>query len=119
VRHSRNGIREGGLEPGSCGIGSPAPGDPVTIYATGVGPVSFAQGYAVTQFPVNVFIEGFYCDGISATMGTVQGFPGSVYGISVHVPNFSAGVTLPVLAGVMMQIDGVSSQLGIAISVSP
>jgi uncharacterized protein (TIGR03437 family) len=60
-----------------------APGDPITIFATGVGPVSFTavstQNYAVTQFPVNVFIDEFYANGVAAVMGPVQGFPGSVY----------------------------------------
>ncbi len=63
-----------------------APGDPITIFATGVGPVSFTaisgQSYAVTQFPVNVLIDGFYSNGVAAVMGPVNGFPGSVYQIT-------------------------------------
>jgi len=104
-----------------------APGDPITIFATGVGPVSFTQGYAVTQFPVNVFIDEFYANGVAAVMGPVEGFPGSVYQITVYVPNPAtlaannpdlANFKFPPLVGVVMQIDGVSSQNGLAISIS-
>jgi hypothetical protein len=35
-----------------------APGDQITIFATGVGPVPVTQGNAVTQFSVTVWIEG-------------------------------------------------------------
>jgi uncharacterized protein (TIGR03437 family) len=104
-----------------------APGDPITIYATGVGPVSFTQGYAVTGYPVNVTVDGFYANGVAAVMGPVQGFPGSVYQITVYVPNPATLVAnnpnlkdfvFPPLVGVVMQIDGFSSQAGIAISIS-
>ena len=95
-----------------------APGDMITIMATGVGPVSFTEGYAVTEFPVNVFINGVYCDGVAATMGAVNGLPGSVFRITVYVPNL-AGFTFPPLSGVVMQINGASSQIGIAISIAP
>jgi len=103
-----------------------APGDPITIYATGVGPVSFTDGYAVTQFPVNVFIDGFYANGVAARMGPVSGFSGSVYQITVYVPNPASlaannpdlkNFEFPPLAAVTMQIDGVTSQNGIAISI--
>jgi uncharacterized protein (TIGR03437 family) len=93
-----------------------APGDKITIMATAVGPVSFTQGYAVTQFPVNVFIDGVYCDGVAATMGPVSGLPGAVFAITVYLPN--PGFKLPPLVSVVMQIDGVSSQPGIAISIA-
>jgi uncharacterized protein (TIGR03437 family) len=56
-----------------------APGDTITIYATGVGPVSFRDGYAVTQYPANVFIDGYYCDGVAAFWGPVAGLAGNVY----------------------------------------
>lgn len=104
-----------------------APGDPITIYATGVGPVSFTQGYAMTQFPVNVFVEGFYAYGVAAVMGPVNGFPGSVYQITVYVPNPAVltasnpdlkNFKFPPLVGVTMQIDGATSQNGLAISIS-
>lgn len=93
-----------------------APGDRITIYATGVGPVSFTQGYAVTEFPVNVFMEYAYCAGVGAMMGPISGFPGNVYRITVYVPN--PPVAFPPLVGVVMQIDGLSSQQGIAISIA-
>ena len=104
-----------------------SPGDPITIFATGVGPVSFTQGYAVTQYLVNVFIDGFFCNGIAAVMRPVQGLPGNVYQISVFVPNPAVlaqndpdlkNFKFPPLVGITMQIDGVYSQNGIAISIA-
>jgi len=104
-----------------------APGDPITIFATGVGPVTFTQGYAVTQFPVNVLIDGFYSNGVAAVMGPVQGFPGSVYQITVYIPNPAtlaannpdlANFRFPAVVDVVMQIDGASSQNGVTISIS-
>jgi len=74
-----------------------------------------------------VFIDEFYANGVAAAMEPVQGFPGSVYQITVYVPNPAtlvannpdlANFTLPPLAGVVMQIDGASSQNGLAISIS-
>jgi uncharacterized protein (TIGR03437 family) len=102
-----------------------APGDRVTIMATGVGPVSFTDGYAVTEFPANVFIDGVYCNGVAAMMGPVSGFPGNVYRITVYVPNpavlfatSNPGFVFPPLVSVLMQIDGVRSQAGITTSIA-
>jgi uncharacterized protein (TIGR03437 family) len=102
-----------------------APGDRITIYATGVGPVSFTQCCAVTEYPVNVYIDTVYCDGVEAVMGPVNGFPGSVYRITVYVPNPAVlfattdpGFAFPPLDGVVMQINGVSSQIGVSISIA-
>ena len=104
-----------------------ATGDQITIFATGVGPVSFTQGYAVTQYPVNVFLDGFYCNGVAAIMGLVSGLPGSVYQITVKVPLIADLVannpdlknfTFPALCPITMQINSVASQNGIAISIS-
>jgi uncharacterized protein (TIGR03437 family) len=103
-----------------------APGDRITIYATGVGPVSFTGGYAVTAFPANVYLDGFFCDGVAAIMGPVAGLPGSVYQITVYVPNPAVllasnpnlqNFTFPPLVGVIMQIAGESSQDGLSISI--
>jgi uncharacterized protein (TIGR03437 family) len=103
-----------------------APGDRITIYATGVGPVSFNNGYAVTQYPVAVFIDGFYCNGVAAIMGPVAGFPGDVYQLTVYVPipgNFAPNdpalqnFTFPAQDPVILQIDGVRSQTALAISI--
>jgi uncharacterized protein (TIGR03437 family) len=104
-----------------------ATGDQITIFATGVGPVSFTQGYAVTQYPVNVFLDGFYCNGVAAVMGPVSGLPGSVYQITVKVPLIADLVannpdlknfTFPALCPITVQINSVASQNGIAISIS-
>jgi uncharacterized protein (TIGR03437 family) len=100
----------------NTGANPAAPGDMITIMATGVGPVSFTDGYAVTEFPVNVFIDGVYCAGVAATIGAVSGLPGNVFRITVYVPN--PGFIFPPLVGVVMQIDGLSSQVGIALSIA-
>ena len=101
-----------------------APGDKITIFATGVGPLSFTQCCAVAAYPVNVFIDGVYCDGVAAIVGQVNGLPGSVYQITVYVPNpavlfaNSSQFVFPPLDSVVMQINGVSSQPGITISIA-
>jgi uncharacterized protein (TIGR03437 family) len=102
-----------------------APGDPITIFATGVGPLSFTQCCAVVQYPVNIFIDGVYCDGVLAITGPVNGLPGSVYQITVYVPNPAVDFpnakppfVFPAQDGVVMQVNGVSSQPGIAISIA-
>jgi uncharacterized protein (TIGR03437 family) len=61
-------------------------GSKITIYATGVGPMSFSGGLAVTGVPVEVLIDGFLAPGIAAVLGPVPGLPGEVYQISVKVP---------------------------------
>jgi hypothetical protein len=57
----------------------------------------------------------------------VQGFPGSVYQITVYIPSPATLVmnnpdlkdfAFPPQVGVVMQIDGASSQDGIALSIS-
>jgi len=64
-----------------------APGSAITIFATGVGQISFVGPYAVTALPPNVFIDGFYADGIAAVAGPVPGIPGNVYQLSIYVPD--------------------------------
>jgi uncharacterized protein (TIGR03437 family) len=99
------------------------PGDKITIFANGVGPVSFTNGYAVTASPVNVFVDGFYADGVAAVMGPAAGFPGSVYQITVYVPNFAAinpdlkNSTFPTVLGLVLQVAGGTSQIGLSISI--
>ncbi len=61
-------------------------GSKITIYATGVGPMTFSGGFAVTGTPVEVLIDGFLAPGIAAVLGPVPGLPGQVYQISVKVP---------------------------------
>lgn len=91
-------------------------GDRITIFATGVGPVSFSGGYAVTANPVNVFISDTYCNGVSATMEPVAGFPGSVYQITVLVPNGSTSSPDP--QALVMQVAGQNSQNGLAVYIA-
>jgi uncharacterized protein (TIGR03437 family) len=102
-----------------------APGDQITIFATGVGPLSFTQCCAVAEYPVNVYIDGVYCDGVAAILGQVNGLPGSVYQIMVYVPNpavlfanSNPPFVFPPLDGVVMQVNGAYSQPGIAISIA-
>ncbi len=104
------------------------PGDPITVFATGVGPVSFTGGYAASQYPVNIFVDDFFCYGVAAVMGPVSGFPGSVYQITVYAPNPATLVAnnpdlknfqFPPTVGIVMQVNGISSQIGVALSLSP
>ena len=103
------------------------PGDKITIFATGVGPLSFTGGYAVTQYPVSVFVNGFYCNGVAAAMGPVAGFPGDVYQLTVMIPS-PAELTannpdlknfrFAALVGLTLRINGAPSQNGVAISIA-
>jgi uncharacterized protein (TIGR03437 family) len=104
-----------------------ATGDKITIYATGVGPVSFVGPYAVTQYAPNVSIDGFYCDGFAAFLGPVPGFPGNVFQLTVYVPNPAAlnvgnpnfdNFKLPPVDQVILTMNGVSSQYFIAIYIA-
>jgi uncharacterized protein (TIGR03437 family) len=103
------------------------PGDKITIFATGVGPVSFDQGYAVTANPVGAFVEGFYCLGVAAVQGPVDGLPGDVYQLTVYVPTYAQLVAanpdlktfkFPPQVGMVLKIAGESSQNGLAISIA-
>lgn len=93
-------------------------GTRITIYATGAGPLSIANGYAVTASPVSVFIDGVYCDGVAATVGAVSGFPGQLYQLTVIVPSFD-NFLFPPLVGIVLEIAGSSSQNGLALSIAP
>jgi uncharacterized protein (TIGR03437 family) len=103
-----------------------APGDRITIYITGVGPVSFTDGYAVTASAGSVFVDGFYCNGVAAVMGPVAGFPGNVYQMTVYIPTIASLVgnnpdlknfVFPSLDSLVFRIAGGSSQTGVAISI--
>ena len=70
-----------------------ATGSAVTLFAAGAGQYTLSNGYAVTaQTPV-VFIDGFYCNGIAAIVGPVNGLPGNVYQLSVFVPDLATLVS--------------------------
>lgn len=108
--------------------GNPAnEGDPITICATGVGGMTFDQGYAVTDTPVDVFIDGFYANGIAAVLGPVAGLPGQVYQISVYVPrprDYASGnpnlqnFIMPPQVALVLRLAGVYSQAGLALYVA-
>jgi uncharacterized protein (TIGR03437 family) len=108
--------------------GNPAmEGDPITIFATGVGSMTFDRGYAVTGAVVDVRVDGFSAAGIAAILGPVDGLPGDVYQISVFVPHpadFAVynpnliGFIMPPQVAVTLRINGATSQAGIALSVT-
>ena len=108
--------------------GNPAnEGAPITICATGVGPVTFDGGLAVTASPVSVYIDGFYANGIAATLGPRAGLPGNVYQISVYVPKPAddaasnpnlQNFVMPPSVAVTLEVNGAKSQAGLALSVS-
>jgi uncharacterized protein (TIGR03437 family) len=101
-----------------------APGKPITIFATGVGPINDVGGFAVTQQPVAVFVDGFYAHGIAAVLKHVPQLPGDVYEIKVYVPDPAKLVannpdlknfTFPPEVPVTLFIGGARSQDGLAI----
>jgi uncharacterized protein (TIGR03437 family) len=108
--------------------GNPAAeGDEITIYVTGMGPMTFDHGYAVTDTPVVVAVDGFYANGIAAVLGPVDGLPGEVYQISVYVPRPSdfagqnpnlKGFIMPPMVGVQISVGGATTQPGISMAVA-
>jgi uncharacterized protein (TIGR03437 family) len=110
------------------GTDNPAkPGDKITVYATGIGPVTFDDGFAVTATPVSLFVAGFYCRGVAAVMRGVTGFPGDVYQLTVYLPSYDDIVAInqdlknykyPPQVGVILRIAGGQSQDGLALSVA-
>jgi len=108
-------------------------GSKITIYATGVGPMTFVGPYAATSSPVEVVVDGFLAPGIAAVFGPVAGLPGNVYQISVYVPQPSIygaingsfkNVYLPSESAVTLVMNPIPaagsamSQAGLGISVS-
>ncbi len=64
-----------------------AMGSAITIFVAGAGQYSESNGYAVAALMPSVYIDGFYCNGIAAVAGPVMGLPGTVYQLSVFVPD--------------------------------
>jgi uncharacterized protein (TIGR03437 family) len=93
-----------------------APGTRITVFATGVGPISFDHGYAVAAFPQDLFIEGVYCDGVDAFLGPVAGLTGDVYRLTVYVPLASFG--FPASSKLVLEMNGARSQSGLTISIA-
>jgi uncharacterized protein (TIGR03437 family) len=98
-------------------------GDAVTIFATGVGPISFDGPYAVAAFTPQVYFQGFYAKGVAAFSGPVAGLPGNVYQLKIIIPDpVEANSDLknfkyPPLISVVLKSNGVASQNGLAISI--
>jgi uncharacterized protein (TIGR03437 family) len=86
-----SGVRQGYILNSDGTLNSPtnpaATGSAITIFIAGEGQYTLTDGYAVTPQPPAVFIDGFYCNGIAAKVGPVDGFPGNVYQLSVFVPD--------------------------------
>ena len=81
-------------------------GSTVTICATGVG-----------ASPPDVYIDGVEANTMATVTGPFGTLPGNVYQISVQVPapsNFS----LPQQVAVSVEVNGIRSQAGLALSVS-
>ena len=103
-----------------------AEGDEITVFATGVGSMTFDHGYAVTDAPVYVLVDGFLAPGIAAVLGPAAGLPGNVYQISVYVPRPAdlaasnpslQGFVMPPMVAVTLKVNGVYSQAGLALHV--
>ncbi len=69
---------------------NPAPtGSAITIFAAGQGQYSLTNGYVVTSQTPVVLVDGFYCNGVAATIGPVDGRSGSVYQLTVLIPDLA------------------------------
>lgn len=102
-------------------------GDEITVYATGVGAMTFTQGYAVTNASVDVLVDGFLAPGIAAVLNPAAGLPGNVYQISVYVPRPSdyassnpnlQGFVMPPQVALTLRINGAYSQAGLLLNVT-
>jgi uncharacterized protein (TIGR03437 family) len=102
-------------------------GDPITIFITGMGPMSFDHGYAVTDTPIVVTVDGFYANGIAAVLGPVDGLPGDVYQVSVYVPRPSdfavqnpnlKNFIMPSQSPLRISVGDFASQFGTYVSVT-
>ena len=96
-------------------------GEAITIFATGVGPVSFQDGYTVTAMPISIFVGGFYADGVAARVAPAGALPGSPYQITVLVPDPAAlaknnpqlvGWTFPPVVAVTLVLGDIVVQGG-------
>ena len=103
-----------------------APGDQVTIFATGAGPVSISDGYAVAEYLPAVYIDGFYCDGVAAAIGSggrtsgrclpVDGLR-SQPGFHGRQQSEPGQLYLSPQVGVVLNMNGAASQDGLSISI--
>ncbi len=102
-----------------------APGSAITIFASGVGSTATVGPYLVAAQTVSVFIDDVYANGIAAMPAQVPGAPGSVYRISVYVPNpafFKLPAQVPVIlvSGTVFSLNPaysvMRSQPGLALS---
>jgi uncharacterized protein (TIGR03437 family) len=104
-----------------------APGSAITIFVAAPGQYTLSNGYAVTALTPAVFLDvGFYCNGIAATIGPVNGLPGNVYKIAVYIPTPAAlaannpdlaSYTYPAQTGIQITMGPIASQAGIFVSI--
>ena len=110
----RDGYGQGYIRNSDGSFNSPnrpaAPGEAITIFATGVGPVTIQEGYAVTAMPISIFVGGFYADRVAARVGPAAALPGSPYLITDLVPDPA------VLAKSNPQLVGYTFQRAVAVT---
>jgi hypothetical protein len=91
-------------------------GDPITVYATGGTP----------QIQPSLYVGGIYANGIDAKLEPSEGYPGSVYKLSVFMPPITQIIlsnpdvhsyTLPPTLPIHLTMDGVTSQNDVIVSV--
>ncbi len=109
-------------------------GEAITIFATGVGPITIQDGQPVTAMPASIFVDGFYANAVAAQVAPAGALPGSPLQITVTVPDppvvypnlvgftFPSAVAVTLALGVVaspftyaLAPDTVESQPGIAL----
>jgi len=102
-------------------------GQNITLLATGEGLFLVSEGSIELRSSLAVFLDGFYCAGVSATVASVPGLPGQVYELTVILPTVAQlaennpdlkNFTFPPQAGLILQVAGVNSQNGLSIWVT-
>jgi hypothetical protein len=88
-------------------------GDQITIYATGVGPVSSAKGNAVTSPPASRVDRQHQYPRVATTFGPVTGFLDSVYKRTTIISCPAGHHVSP--SSIVLNLDGVVSQNGLSI----
>jgi uncharacterized protein (TIGR03437 family) len=103
-------------------------GQSITLLATGEGLFLVSEGSIELRSSLAVFLDGFYCAGVGATIASVPGLPGQVYELTVILPTAAqlaandpdlTNFMFPPQVGLILQVAGVSSQNGLSIWVTP
>jgi len=104
-------------------------GSIVSILANGMGVLQSVGSSAVPSLSVNVYIGGFYANGVDANLIDVPGLPGKQFAVKVIVPNqtlpgnanYVAGPEVAVIlsAGGSPYTTNLFSQGGVSIAIKP